>query len=228
MFSEEIICPQLKQTSQQEHVLVSPAPSPHPIPKKKKKALNTLGREGRKEEGCVWRCKKHTVVPKRCESQRGESELVRAALSVLSSAGKFPPLFKPLVRLSLLPLISCKGNKNTAAPSEWILHILSLSFLCLWLSLAVLVGSFCNRKAAQPEFGCCIWNLTWLWISLSVRYIEHVRQQKSFRIYSFFLGTILWIGIGKDTTVRFLHFFVRNQDRTVFNKAINFDLLFSI
>lgn len=34
----------------------------------------------------------------------------------LPTAGKFPPLSKPFVRLSLLPLTSCKGNKSRHGP----------------------------------------------------------------------------------------------------------------
>lgn len=85
----------------------------------------------------------------RRERTRPGSSLGFAVVRLPVSSHRF---FKPFVRLSLLPLISCEGNKNTAAPSEWILHILSLSFLSLWLSLAVLVGSSCNRTAAQLKF----------------------------------------------------------------------------
>lgn len=84
------------------------------------------------------------------ESPRRErtcsSELVRAALSVLC---RLPVSSQPLFRAVCPPLlISCKGDKNAAAPPH------SGSYTsCRSVSSdsGLLVGGSCNREATQPR-----------------------------------------------------------------------------
>lgn len=44
------------------------------------------------------------------------ADLFKQLFRFLATAGRFPPLSKPSVRLSLLPLISCKGNRSRGGP----------------------------------------------------------------------------------------------------------------
>lgn len=106
MFLEELICPLLKQTSQQEHVLVSPAHFRVSLKEGERESLEHTGQE-RKERGRMCMTL-HTV---RCE------ESARRERNVFQRLFRFrrPPVsshhfFKPFARLSLLPLIGCKGK----------------------------------------------------------------------------------------------------------------------
>lgn len=142
MFLKEIICLHAKTNLAAGTRSRLARPFPRPIKeeeegegKKKQESLEHIGagKEGKRKD--VYDVTKNTVVPKRCESRRGESRQLVASGS-LSVGFCRPPVSSHRFSFAVCPPLTpasyqLRGEIATRRrpPRKWILHILSLGFL---------------------------------------------------------------------------------------------------